>query len=79
MAESFGDEFTIVEVTADDLRPTTQLWVAAAKPNQAITLVFSELPEGWTAEAMIGKPSEALLKHFADLGLKPGGVRKLTE
>jgi hypothetical protein len=34
MAESFGTEFTIVEVTTDDLAvdPNTQLWVAAAKP-----------------------------------------------
>ena len=80
MAELFGNEFTIVEVTADNLdRPITQLWVAAAKPNQAIALVLSEAPEGWAANVMIGKPSEALSKHFAELGLKPGEVRKLTE
>ena len=60
-------------------RPITQLWVAAAKPNQAITLVLSEVPEGWTANVMIGKSSEALLEHFAGLGLKPGEVRKLTK
>jgi hypothetical protein len=36
MAESFGSEFTVVEVTEDDPgpRPRTQLWVAAAKPEQ---------------------------------------------
>ena len=51
MAESFGSEFTIVEVTADDFaRPYKQIWVAAAKPDQAITLVLTAVPEGWTAE-----------------------------
>ena len=51
MAESFGNDFTIVEVTADDLdRPDKQLWVALAKPSQALTLVLSVIPEGWTAE-----------------------------
>ena len=51
MAESFGSEFTIVEVTADAFaRPHKQLWVAAAKPDQAITLVLTAVPEGWTAE-----------------------------
>ena len=40
MVESFGTEFTIVEVTADDLavHPRTELWVAA-KPDQALTLI----------------------------------------
>jgi hypothetical protein len=41
MAESFGNELAIIEVTADDLaRPRKQLWVAAAKPSQALTLVL---------------------------------------
>jgi hypothetical protein len=26
-----------------------QLWVAAAKAEQAVTLVLCEVPEGWTA------------------------------
>ena len=37
MAESFGSEFTIVEVTADDWpAPIKQLWVAAAKPTKPL-------------------------------------------
>jgi len=37
-------------VTADDLdRPTKQVWVALAKPSQALTLVLSAVPEGRTA------------------------------
>ncbi|MDA9414072.1 hypothetical protein XH81_04225 [Bradyrhizobium sp. CCBAU 25360] len=38
MAESFGSEFTIVEVMPDE-GSTTELWVALAKPTQAVTLV----------------------------------------
>jgi hypothetical protein len=39
--ESFGNEFTLVEVTTDDLvGAKTRLWVAAAKPSQAVTLVL---------------------------------------
>jgi hypothetical protein len=49
--ESFGNEFTLVEVTADDFTGRSkQLWVAIAKPNQAVTLVLMAVPEGWTAE-----------------------------
>ena len=56
MAESFGSEFTIVEVTPDDFaRPHKQLWVAAAKSDQAITLVLTAVPEGWTAELATGR------------------------
>ena len=53
MAESFGGEFTIVEVTADDAAfAEKQLWVALAKPSQALTLVLTAVPEGWTAEVV---------------------------
>ncbi|RZN35615.1 hypothetical protein CWO90_03200 [Bradyrhizobium sp. Leo121] len=57
MAESFGNEFTIVEVTTDDtaIRPSRQLWVAAAKPSQALTLVLTAVPEGWTVELATGR------------------------
>ena len=80
MAESFGTEFTIVEVTADDFeRPKKQLWVAAAKPNQAVTLVLSEVPEGWTADVAAGHPTEKLLEAIRTLHLKPGEVHKLTK
>jgi hypothetical protein len=81
MAESFGDRFTIVEVTADDLspRPRKQLWVAAAKPNQAITLVLTAIPEGWTAELSNGRLTREHLARLEKLKLKPGEVQELTK
>ena len=79
MAESFGTELTIVEVTADDLaRPEKQLWVAAAKPNQAVTLVLTEVPEGWTANVAMAHLTQRDLEVLRNLHLKPGEVRKLT-
>jgi hypothetical protein len=55
MAESFGNEFTLVDVTTDDLvGAKTRLWVAAAKPSQAVTLVLTQVPEGWTARSRRG-------------------------
>jgi hypothetical protein len=78
MAESYGDEFTLVEVTTDSsVRgvPKKQLWVAAAKPNQALTLVLCAVPEGWTASIADGRltPEQETI-----LNLKPGEVRELT-
>ncbi len=38
MAESFGNSFSIVEVTPDDAssrEPATEIWIALAKPSQA--------------------------------------------
>jgi hypothetical protein len=52
MGQSFGDKFTLVEVLTDSFVggfPKKQLWVAAAKPDQAITLVLCAVPVGWTA------------------------------
>jgi hypothetical protein len=78
MAQSFGGDFQLVEVTTDELVggvPKKQLWVAAAKPEQAVTLVLAEVPEGWTAvlsDARL-KPEEAAL-----LKMQPGDVRELT-
>ena len=78
MAQSFGGDFQLVEVTTDELVggvPKQQLWVAAAKPEQAVTLVLAEVPEGWTAvlsDARL-KPEEAAL-----LKMQPGDVRELT-
>jgi hypothetical protein len=72
MAESFGTEFTIVEVTADDLvRPKKQFWVAAAKPNQAVTLVLAEVPEGWTAQVATRSLTQQQLEALRNLHLKP--------
>jgi hypothetical protein len=81
MAESFGNELTVVEVTGDDFltRPTKQLWVAAAKPEQAITLVLVAVPEGWTAKLATGRLTPKQLEMLQDLQLKPGEVCKLTK
>jgi hypothetical protein len=77
MAESFGDTFTVVEVTADDAAPTKQLWIALAKPSQAITLVLAAVPKGWTAELLDTRLTEKQQKIFAELSLKPGDVYRL--
>jgi hypothetical protein len=78
MAQSFGGDFQLVEVTTDELVrgvPKKQVWFAVAKPEQAVTLVLAEVPEGWTAvlsDAPL-KPEEAAL-----LEMQPGDVRELT-
>jgi hypothetical protein len=69
----------LVEITTDSLAagiPRRKLWVAAAKPEQAVTLVLCAVPVGWTAslaEERLTPEQEALLK------LKPGEVRELTK
>jgi hypothetical protein len=57
MGQSFGNQFTLVEVVTDGAggAPKTQLWVAAANPDQAVTLVLCAVPEGWTATATGGR------------------------
>jgi hypothetical protein len=80
MAESFGNEYTLVEVKSDDLdRPRKQLWVAAAKPSQAVTLVLTAVPEGWTAELATGRLTHRQLAALEGLKLKPGEVCELTK
>lgn len=82
MAESFGNAFTIVEVTADDWaagRPKKEFWVAAAKPSQALTMVLSAVPEGWTAELVIDRLTKQQQASLEKLNLKPGEVCKLTK
>jgi hypothetical protein len=76
MAQSFGDGFQLVEVTTDELvrgTPKKQIWVPAAKPEQAIALVLAELPEGWTA---ILSDSRLTPEEAALLKMRPGEVRK---
>jgi hypothetical protein len=72
MAQSFGNQFTLVEVTTDSsVRgiPKRQLWVAAARPDQAVTLVLCANPVGWTASVA----TESLTpEQEAILNLKPG-------
>ena len=78
MAESFGTEFTIVEVTSGDARSSKSMWVALAKPNQALTLVLAAVPEGWTAEIIPAILSEKQRRLFEEVKLKPGDVYRLT-
>ena len=81
MAESFGSSFTFVEVTADDPaaeEPRTELWIALAKPSQALTLVLAAVPEGWTAEILNTLLTEDQQRTFEEIGLKPGDVHRLT-
>ncbi|RZN19621.1 hypothetical protein [Bradyrhizobium sp. Leo121] len=81
MAESFGNSFTIVDVTADDLSAdgaTKQTWVAFAKPSQALTLVLAAVPEGWTAELVVQPMTEEQQRLFEELNLKPGDVCRLS-
>jgi hypothetical protein len=80
MAESFGNSFTLVEVTADTGppgEPTKQVWLALAKPSQALTLVLAAVPEGWTAELLLAEPNDKQVKLFRELNLKPGDVYRL--
>jgi hypothetical protein len=80
MAQSFaGGGFQLVEVTTDKLvrgLPKKQLWVAAAKPEQAVTLVLAQVPEGWAAillDIQLEPEKAALLR------MRPGDVRELTK
>jgi hypothetical protein len=80
MGESFGNKFTLVEVTSHDRvsgESSKQLWVAAAKPSQALTLVLMAVPIGWTAEIVGDCLTPQQLATLENLDLKPGEVRKL--
>jgi hypothetical protein len=79
MGQSSGNELTLVEVATDSsVRgfPKRRLWVAAAKPEQAITLVLCAVPLGWTASLADGRITP---EQEAILNLKPGEVRELTK
>jgi hypothetical protein len=79
MAESFGTSFTIVEVTSDDApQPTKQIWLALAKPNQALTLVLAAVPKGWTAAVVPAVLTENQQRMFEELNLKPGDVYRIA-
>jgi hypothetical protein len=79
MGQSFGNQVTLVEVVTDSLEtgvPKRQLWVAAAKPDQAVTLVLCAVPVGWTAAIT----AEHLTpEQEGILNLQPGEVRELTK
>jgi hypothetical protein len=77
MGQSFGNEFTLVSVRPDSFTsgiPKQQLWVAAAKPEQAITLVLCAVPVGWTAAIADERLTP---EQEGSLNLKPGEVREL--
>ena len=75
MAESFGNEFTKVEVTPDS-GSATPVWVALAKPSQALTLVLAAVPEGWTARLVRTALTDEE-RRTLEIILKPGEVYKL--
>ncbi|MGC0326244.1 hypothetical protein ABIG06_006873 [Bradyrhizobium sp. USDA 326] len=77
MAESFGNSFTIVEVASDEVPSTKQLWLAFAKPSQALTLVLAASPEGYTAEVVPAILTEKQQKMFEELKLGPGDVYRI--
>ena len=77
MAESFGNSFTLVEVASDEAPPTKQMWVALAKPRQALTLVLVAVPEGWTAEVVPAVLTEEQQRLFEELDLSPGDVYRI--
>jgi hypothetical protein len=77
MAESFGNSFTVVEVTPDDTS-ATEIWIALAKPSQAQTLVLAAVPEGWSAELLNVQLTEKQQRTFEGLNLKPGDVYNIS-
>lgn len=77
MGESFGKSFTVVEVTIDDNK--TQIWLALAKPNQALTLVLAAAPEGSTAELINVPLTPEQQRLFEELSLEPGDVHRLEK
>lgn len=75
MGESFGKSYTVVEVRIDDSK--TQIWLALAKPSQALTLVLAAAPEGSTAELMDVPLTAERQTLFEELNLAPGDVHRL--
>jgi hypothetical protein len=65
-------------VTSDDARSSKQMWVALAKPNQALTLVLAAVPEGWTAKVIPAVLTEMQRRLFEEVKLQPGDVYKIT-
>lgn len=77
VGESFGKSFTVVEVTIDDNK--TQIWLALAKPSQALTLVLAAAPEGSTAQVLDVALTVEQQKMFEELNLQPGDIRRLDK
>jgi hypothetical protein len=82
MAESFGNSFTVVAVTADNVSadgPEQRIWIAFAKPSQASTLVLTAVPEGWTAEVVDTELTDQQRRTFEELNVKLGDVYRLRK
>ena len=77
MGESFGKSFTVVEVTAHDKE--TQVWIAVAKPSQALTLVLAAATEGWTAQVLDVALTAEQQRLFEELKLQPGDVHRVDK
>ena len=60
-------------------RQGMRLWIALAKPSQAVALVRAAVPEGWGARllATIDPLNEDARKAFEELKLEPGAVHHL--
>ncbi|WP_065756974.1 hypothetical protein [Bradyrhizobium paxllaeri] len=56
-----------------------QVWLALAKPSQAVTLVLAHVPEGWTAEVVPAVLTERQLRLFREVSLKPGEIYRITK
>jgi len=76
MAESFGSSFSLVEVTSDD--GSKEIWLALAKPSQAVALVLAAVAEGWTAEFLPTVLTAEQQRTFEEVNLKPGEVYKIS-
>lgn len=76
MAESFGGDYTVVEV--DVGHGPTELWIALAKPQQALTLVLAQVEEGVSAVVFAGEITDEFRRLLKQLNLKPGDVYRVT-
>ncbi|GMO10607.1 hypothetical protein BwSH20_74350 [Bradyrhizobium ottawaense] len=54
------------------------MWLALAKPSQALTLVLAAVPEGWTAEIVPTVLTAKQQSLFQELNLEPGEVYRLA-
>lgn len=77
MGESVGTKIILVEVRSDHLEAKLTFWAAAAKPDQAISLVLSFVPAGWTAE-IVDFPNDTQFAKMKKMTLKLGEVRLLV-
>jgi hypothetical protein len=64
-------QVNLVQVTPDDRRK--QVWLAAARPEDAISLILNAIPEGWSAILLPLRPVNA-----SALNMQPGDVRELS-